>query len=89
MTTTPTPQADTIAITINGSPAETAAGGALLDAVAAHTGRELLEDGTAADGERLGIAAAVNGVVIPRSLWAARGLEAADELEIVTAAQGG
>lgn len=58
-------------------------------AVAQTTGRELTAEGAPADGGRLGVAVAQNGAVIPRSQWAATVLDSGDELEIVTAVQGG
>jgi sulfur carrier protein len=36
-----------------------------------------------------GVAAAVNGAVVPRSAWAATQLEDGDRVEVVTAVQGG
>jgi sulfur carrier protein len=36
-----------------------------------------------------GIAAAVNGDVVPRSSWTATPLRAGDQVEVVTAVQGG
>jgi sulfur carrier protein len=36
-----------------------------------------------------GIAAAVNGDVVPRGSWAATPLRAGDQVEVVTAVQGG
>jgi sulfur carrier protein len=38
---------------------------------------------------RRGVAVAVNGEVVPRSTWAARSLADGDEVEVLTAAQGG
>jgi len=38
---------------------------------------------------RTGIAVALNGDVIPRSAWPATTLAAGDQLEVLTAAQGG
>lgn len=38
---------------------------------------------------RAGIAAALNGAVVPRSAWAATRLGEGDEVEVLTAAQGG
>ena len=38
---------------------------------------------------RAGIAAAVNGVVVPRRDWAARALCAGDRIIVIQAAQGG
>jgi sulfur carrier protein len=40
-------------------------------------------------GRREGIAVAVNGEVVPRSCWQERSLAPGDEVEIVTAVQGG
>ena len=53
------------------------------------TGRAILPDGRAADGRRVGMAVARNATVIPRSLWSGTALEDGDELELVTAVQGG
>jgi sulfur carrier protein len=36
-----------------------------------------------------GVAVAVNGEVVPRSTWEARRLAADDQVEVLTAAQGG
>ena len=36
-----------------------------------------------------GVAAAVNGEVVPRSSWAATPLRRGDQVEVVTAVQGG
>ena len=36
-----------------------------------------------------GVAAAVNGEVVPRGLWAATPLRRGDQVEVVTAVQGG
>jgi sulfur carrier protein len=38
---------------------------------------------------RVGIAVAVNGEVVPRSAWAGHALRDGDQVEILTAAQGG
>ncbi|MCR4489888.1 sulfur carrier protein ThiS, partial [Micrococcus luteus] len=38
---------------------------------------------------RLGVAVAVGGEVVPRSAWATRALAAGDEVDVVTAVQGG
>ena len=53
------------------------------------TGSPIEADGRAADGRRLGVAVALNGAVISRSLWAQTLLTAGDDIEVVTAAQGG
>lgn len=52
-----------------------------------HTGHALNDDGTAADGTRLGIAVAVGGAVVPRAKWSVT--PAVGDIEIVTAVQGG
>ena len=38
---------------------------------------------------RRGVAVAVNGEVVPRSAWAGTGLTEGDQVEVLTAAQGG
>ncbi|NLZ98214.1 MAG: sulfur carrier protein ThiS [Micrococcus sp.] len=57
--------------------------------VAQHTGRPLTEDGSDAEGRRLGIAVAKNGAVLPRPRWHQEAVEPDDAFEIVTASQGG
>ncbi len=57
--------------------------------------RELPEGSTVADVVQMlsrspsGLAVAVNGEVVARSAWSARVVEEADEIEVLTAAQGG
>ncbi|UKA57621.1 sulfur carrier protein ThiS [Arthrobacter sp. FW306-2-2C-D06B] len=53
------------------------------------TGRVVDPSGQAADGRKIGVAVARNSEVVPRSQWAATALAEGDELEIVTAVQGG
>ncbi|MCE4027908.1 sulfur carrier protein ThiS [Microbacterium sp. Au-Mic1] len=84
---TDTPTAPTIRL--NGARHDVAAGSSLLDLVAQLTGRELRTDGTRVDGGRLGVAAAIAGSVVPRGGWALRTLADGDEVEVVTAVQGG
>jgi sulfur carrier protein len=55
--------------------------------VTAVTGRALDPRGQAADGGKLGVAR--NSEVVPRSQWAVTALSDGDELELVTAVQGG
>ncbi|MFJ5954894.1 sulfur carrier protein ThiS [Paenarthrobacter sp. NPDC092416] len=57
--------------------------------VTAITGRVLDHLGQATDGGKLGVAVARNSEVVPRSQWAATALADGDELELVTAVQGG
>ena len=67
----------TVEVTLNGEARELLDGTTVAQAVA-----ELTALGT-------GIAAAVNGDVIPRGSWAATLLRAGDQVEVVTAVQGG
>ncbi|GAT72355.1 thiamin biosynthesis ThiS [Microbacterium sp. HM58-2] len=76
-------------VRLNGADHEVPAGSTLLDLVADLTGHALRADGSRADGGRLGVAAAVGGTVVPRGRWAARDIAPGDEIEIVTAVQGG
>ena len=75
-------------ITVNGAQSATAAAD-LLHLVAELTGRELAPTGQPLDGSRLGVAVAVNAAVVPRSQWAGRALTEGDDVELVTAVQGG
>lgn len=75
-------------ITVNGAQSATAAAD-LLHLVAELTGRELAPTGQPLDGSRLGVAVAVNAAVVPRSQWAERALTEGDDVELVTAVQGG
>ncbi|WP_258934153.1 sulfur carrier protein ThiS [Nesterenkonia pannonica] len=76
-------------VTINDTSTALPESATVLDAVAQTTGRELQQDGTPADGRRLGVAVAVAGEVLPRSRWSSTTLADGTELEIVTAVQGG
>lgn len=75
-------------ITLNGKARPTGAH-SLLDLVAEVTGRSLADSGQPSDGKRLGVAAALNSDVVPRTEWAARPLQDGDDVELVTAVQGG
>ena len=66
-----------VAVTLNGVPRDLPDGSTVTLAVA-----EL----TAAPS---GVAAAVNGEVVPRGAWAATPLRDGDQVEVVTAVQGG
>lgn len=66
-----------IAVTLNGEPAEVEAGTTVADLVAAH-----------ASSPR-GVAVARNLEMVPRSTWAVTPIVAGDDIEILTAAQGG
>ena len=67
----------TFQVKLNGEPRELPDGTTVAQAVA-----ELTALGT-------GIAAAVNGDVVPRGAWDATVLRAGDQVEVVTAVQGG
>lgn len=64
-------------VVINGKPHQAATALSLADAVA------LLTDA------RTGVAAAVNGDVVRRAAWEATSLSDGDEVEVLTAVQGG
>jgi sulfur carrier protein len=66
-----------VQVKLNGEPRDLPDGAALAQAVAAVT-----ELGS-------GVAAAVNGDVVPRGSWAATPLRDGDQVEVVTAVQGG
>ena len=74
---------------VNGSPVAVTPGWTVANAVGDLTGREITPEGTAADGQPLGIAVAVDDAVIPRSRWATTPVGAGQSVEIVTAVQGG
>lgn len=67
----------TITVTVNGEPRQAPAGVSVADLVGAVT--DLAS----------GVAAAVNGEVVRRQDWAGRLLGDGDQVEIVTAVQGG
>ena len=66
-----------VAVTLNGEPRDLPDGTSVAQAVA-----ELTSSPS-------GVAAAVNGEVVPRGSWAATLLQAGDQVEVVTAVQGG
>ncbi|ALV46116.1 sulfur carrier protein [Arthrobacter alpinus] len=76
-------------ININGTTQPLADGTTVADLVTAMTGKSLLANGQAVDGGRLGVAVARNSDIVPRSQWSATSVQANDQLEIVTAVQGG
>lgn len=76
-------------ITVNGQHQAAAESLLLRQLVAEVTGRELTDSGQPADGRRLGVAVAHNSEVIPRGRWAAVEIKDGDDVEIVTAVQGG
>jgi sulfur carrier protein len=76
-------------LTVNGEARALPRPPTVLALVAATTGRPLGEDGTPADGGRLGVAVALNSEVVPRRSWASTPLTPGDAVELVTAMQGG
>lgn len=76
-------------LTLNGTQQPFSEGTTVADLVTALTGRALLATGQAVDGGRLGVAVARNSDLVPRSQWAATAVQDNDQLEIVTAVQGG
>jgi sulfur carrier protein len=76
-------------IKLNGADHTVADDASVSTLVTAVTGRVLDHRGQAADGGKLGVAVARNSEVVPRSQWAATNLAEGDELELVTAVQGG
>ena len=70
-----------VRLTVNGEPRGVPDGATVEAVVASVTGR--------ATGQAGGIAAAVNGEVVPRGAWAGSLLRDGDQVEVVTAVQGG
>jgi sulfur carrier protein len=66
-----------VQVKLNGEPHELPGGSTVTQAVAALTAAPS------------GVAAAVNGEVVPRGSWAAITLRDGDQVEVVTAVQGG
>jgi len=76
-------------ITLNGSQHRVTDGVSITTLVSQLTGRHLSADGQAADGRKLGVAVARNSEVVPRSQWYVTALAEGDDVELVTAVQGG
>lgn len=76
-------------LTLNGNAHEISPGSRLSDLIAQITGRLLSTDGTPEDGGRLGVAVALDEVVVPRSRWHTTKLMSGQNVEIITAMQGG
>ncbi|WP_258802731.1 sulfur carrier protein ThiS [Pseudarthrobacter sp. NS4] len=76
-------------ITLNGTQHTVADGASITMLVSQVTGRLLAADGQATDGGKLGVAVAHNAQVVPRSQWSATALADGDDVELVTAVQGG
>lgn len=76
-------------ITLNGKPRAVGAKATVTTLVSQVTGRELASNGRATDGQRLGMAIARNSELVPRSQWHSTALAEGDDIELVTAIQGG
>lgn len=78
-----------IQLQINGEATMLTPGQTVRDVVATRVGKQLCDNGLSLDGSRLGVAIAVDGAVVPRSTWSQYRLQAGQQIEFVTAAQGG
>ena len=78
-----------MSFTVNGETRTAGSGSTLREVVAQVTGRGITDAGQPVDGQRLGIAVAVNAEVVPRARWATVEIGDGDDVEIVTAVQGG
>jgi sulfur carrier protein len=76
-------------ITLNGTGHTLPDGASVGALVSAVTGRPLAPNGQSADGAKLGVAVARNAEVVPRSQWHGTALADGDDVELVTAVQGG
>ena len=76
-------------ITLNGTLHVVPEGASITVLVSEVTGRPLAASGQATDGRKLGVAVAHNAQVVPRSQWFATALADGDDVELVTAVQGG
>lgn len=76
-------------LTLNGADHDVSPGTRLIDLITEVTTRPLHSDGTPQDGGRLGVAVALDSTVVPRSQWHATALTDGQNVEIITAMQGG
>ncbi len=76
-------------IRLNGTDHSVADGASVSTLVSQLTGREIGRDGRSADGRKLGVAVARNAELVPRSQWHGTALADGDDVELVTAVQGG
>ncbi len=76
-------------ITLNGSRHSVADDASITTLISQITGRQLAANGQATDGQKLGVAVAHNSEVVPRSQWFVTALAEGDDVELVTAVQGG
>ncbi len=76
-------------IRLNGTEHALPEGASVSTLVSQITGRPLAPNGRSADGGKLGVAVARNAEVVPRSQWHGTALADGDDIELVTAVQGG
>jgi sulfur carrier protein len=76
-------------IKLNGTVHAVNDGASVTTLISQVTGRNLAPNGQAADGRKLGVAVARNSEVVPRSQWYVTALAEGDDVELVTAVQGG
>jgi len=76
-------------IKLNGTVHAVDDGASVTTLISQVTGRNLAPNGQAADGQKLGVAVARNSEVVPRSQWFVTALAEGDDVELVTAVQGG
>lgn len=76
-------------IKLNGTVHAVDDGASVTTLISQVTGRNLAPNGQAADGQKLGVAVARNSEVVPRSQWYVTPLAEGDDVELVTAVQGG
>lgn len=76
-------------IKLNGTVHAVDDGASVTTLISQVTGRNLSPNGQAADGQKLGVAVARNSEVVPRSQWYVTALAEGDDVELVTAVQGG
>ena len=76
-------------IRLNGTEHTLPDGASVSTLVSQVTGRSLAPNGRSADGGKLGVAVARNAEVVPRSQWHGSALADGDDVELVTAVQGG
>jgi sulfur carrier protein len=76
-------------IKLNGTVHAVDDGASVTTLISQVTGRNLAPNGQAADGRKLGVAVARNSEVVPRSQWFVTALAEGDDVELVTAVQGG
>lgn len=78
-----------MSFTLNGQARNTVSDSTLKHLIAELTGRDLADTGQPVDKRRLGVAVAVNAEVVPRNRWAEVTIHDGDDVEILTAVQGG